>query len=410
MAGKYLVFGVGISVACLSGQSVAADGFLDGLESMVTNGSASLDFRYRYEQVDQDGFDKDAKASTLRSRLTLTSGSIGGFSALLEFDDVTAIGPDDYNSTTNGKVEFPIVADPEGTDFNQGWIQYAAGDSKGTLGRQRILHGNQRFVGGVAWRQNEQTYDSLRGQFKLCDSFDLDLAYVDQINRPFGPDDGAQPAEWEGDSFFARADYALGENHTLAGFGYLIDVDPITGYAGARAQDNSTTTFGVEYSGKLGPMNLMASYATQSDSGDSDLDYRTDYLLLEGGTTFGIIGLKVGYEVLAADDGVGFKTPLATLHKFQGFADKFLDTPADGLEDIYVSLNGALGPVKLAAIYHDFTAEDSSEDLGSELDLVATWPIDKRFSLQAKFASFDSDNKARFDDTDKFWIIAQLKL
>ena len=410
MKGNHLALALAFGATITAHKAVAEDSFLDGLQSMVTEGSASLDLRYRYEFVDQDSFDEDAKASTLRSRLTLKSGNFGGFTALIEFDDVTAIGPDDYNSTTNGKGEFPVVADPEGTDFNQGWIQYASGDSKGTLGRQRIIHGNQRFIGGVAWRQNEQTYDSLRGQFKLFDSLDLDVAYVDQVNRIFGPDDGAQPAEWEGDNLFARADLKLSENHKLTGFGYLIDVEPIRDYPSGRAEDNSNTTFGVEYAGKLGPVNLMASYATQSDSGDSNLDYDTDYLLLEGGTKLGVIGLKAGYEVLAADNGVGFKTPLATLHKFQGWADKFLGTPPDGIEDIYVSVSGALGPIKLAAIYHDFSAEDSSEDFGTELDLVATWPIDKRFSLQAKFASFSTDNEDRYDDTDKFWITAQLKL
>ena len=34
----------------------------------------------------------------------------------------------------------------------------------------------------------------------------------------------------------------------------------------------------------------------------------------------------------------GFTTPLATLHKFQGFADKFLTTPANGIRDTYIEL------------------------------------------------------------------------
>ncbi|MBE9539218.1 MAG: hypothetical protein IMF06_09065, partial [Proteobacteria bacterium] len=114
-------------------------------------------------------------------------------------------------------------------------------------------------------------------------------------------------------------------------------------------------------------------------------------------------------EVLGAGDGVGFKTPLATLHKFQGWADKFLGTPGDGIEDVYVGVNGKLGPVKLAAIYHDFSAEDSKADFGTEIDLVATWPINKQFSIQAKYAAFDSDS-VRYTDTDKAWVTLQLKL
>ena len=107
---------------------------------------------------------------------------------------------------------------------------------------------------------------------------------------------------------------------------------------------------------------------------------------------------------------MGFKTPYATLHKFQGWADKFLVTPGDGIEDIYVGLKGAAGPVKLGAFYHEFTAEDSGDDFGSEIDLVATWPASKYLTLQLKFASFSTDDSSRFDDTDKVWVSAILKL
>ena len=94
----------------------------------------------------------------------------------------------------------------------------------------------------------------------------------------------------------------------------------------------------------------------------------------------------------------------------QGWADKFLTTPGDGIEDAYVSVGGKLGPVKLAVVYHDFQAESSSTDFGTELDLVATWPVNKQFTVQAKFASFDTDDSARFGDTDKAWLTLQLKL
>ena len=118
----------------------------------------------------------------------------------------------------------------------------------------------------------------------------------------------------------------------------------------------------------------------------------------------------LGYEVLGGDNGVGFKTPYATLHKFQGWADKFLTTPGDGIEDLYVGLTGKLGPVNLGGFYHDFQAEDSSDDFGTELNLVGTWPVNKMLTLQLKYASFSTDNKARFSDTDKAWMTVQFKI
>ncbi len=105
---------------------------------------------------------------------------------------------------------------------------------------------------------------------------------------------------------------------------------------------------------------MDAAYARQKDAGDSELSYDSDYYKLEGALKFKPVTLKAGYEVLASDNGVGFQTPLATLHKFQGWTDQFLSTPADGIEDAYVVISGKAGPVKLMAVYHDFRAESAS--------------------------------------------------
>ena len=376
---------------------------------MATKGKANLDFRYRYENVDDDKFDRSANANTLRSRLTLSSATWHGVSGLAEVDNVWDFGSDNYNSTENGNTDRPVIADPTGTDLNQVWLKYAGENYDGTLGRQRILHGNQRFVGGVAWRQNEQTYDGFRAHWDPINSLKLDVSYVNNVNRIFGPDDGANPADLEGDNFFVRADWQIVENHKVAAFGYFLDVDDDGPYPPSKTVNNSSDTYGLEYKGKISFLNLSAAYATQSEAGDSELDYDADYYMIEGGMNIAVVNVKLGYEVLGAGDGVGFKTPLATLHKFQGWADKFLVTPDDGIEDLYVGATGKFGPVKLGAFYHDFQAEDSSNDYGTELDLVATWPINKQFSTQLKYANFSSDIDS-MSDTEKLWVTLQLKL
>ena len=154
----------------------------------------------------------------------------------------------------------------------------------------------------------------------------------------------------------------------------------------------------------------MAAWATQSDSGDSTLDYDADYYVIDGSAMAGPVTLGAGYEVLGAGDGVGFRTPLATLHKFQGWADMFLVTPGEGIEDLYFSIAGKAGPVDLQAIYHDFSASESSASFGSEIDLAATWPISQAFSAQLKYADFSSDDATRYSDTTKTWLTLQLKL
>lgn len=119
--------------------------------------------------------------------------------------------------------------------------------------------------------------------------------------------------------------------------------------------------------------------------------------------------VTLGYEVLGTDNGVGFKTPYATLHKFQGWADQFLVTPAEGIEDLYLGVAGAIGPVKLAGFYHDFTAEDSGEDYGAEVDLVASYAVTSNLSLQLKYAGFSADSDA-YADVDKVWMTVQFKI
>ncbi|MCB1696234.1 MAG: alginate export family protein [Halioglobus sp.] len=399
----------GLLLAGMTASSWGAEGITTSLEEAVKGGTVALDFRYRFEGVDQDGIDKDAEASTLRSRITATSGAIHGFTILGEADNVSVVGSTRYNSTVNDKTQYPVVADPKGTEINQVYLKYTADSGYGIYGRQRINYSNQRFVGGVAWRQNEQSFDGFRADWQVLDSVNVDYSYSYRVHRVFGPDDGVNPAEWDGDNHFLYVDWKVAEGHNIGAYGYYIDVDSQQGYGDGKTVNNSSETWGLEYVGKVSVLNLRAAYASQADAGDSELDYNADYYLLEVGGKVAGIGLKGGYEVLAAGDGTGFATPLATLHKFQGWADKFLSTPGDGVEDMYFGVDAMAGPFVVAAIYHNFQAEDSSEDFGDEIDLSATWPVNEHFSTELKFAGFSADGN-RYTDTNKLWLTLQLKL
>lgn len=368
----------------------------DALKQAVTDSTVKLNLRYRYEYVDQDGIDDEAGASTLRARLSWNSASVGKWQAGAEADYVALLGAERYNSTVNGETQYPVVADPEGFDLNQAFLKYSDDNLTATFGRQRNLQTDQRFVGGVGWRQNEQTYDAARAEFKLNDALSIDYSYVWNVNRIFGPDGGVQPSDWRSDSHFLLAEFALADDHKLEGFAYLLDFENDNGIP------NSTATYGVRYRGKLGPLKLTGTYATQSDYADSPLDYDADYFGISAATTFDPVTISVGYELLGSDDGVAaFRTPLATLHKWQGWADKFLGTPADGIEDIYVGIAGAIGPVKLAATYHDYRADEGSADYGDELNVVANFVIADGISGQLKLADYNADEFAT--DTTKIW-------
>jgi hypothetical protein len=408
---NFVKTGVVLPLLVLNLSGAYADaGWGDNLSNMVTDGKASVDFRYRYEGVDEGGFAENAKASTLRSRLTLESAAWNGFTAMLEMDDVRAVGVDDYNSTVNGKIQYPVVADPAGTDLNQAWLKYSHESADGILGRQRVLHGNQRFVGGVAWRQNEQTFDGIRVETESTDKLKLDFSYITQVNRIYGPDDGANPAVLDGQNFFFRGDYEIVKTQKVVGYVYLLDIDPQAGYGAGKTVNNSSNSLGVEYDGSFGLFSLGAALALQTDAGNSTLNYSANYYRIDLLLKLQPVNLYAGYEVLGGDNGTGFATPLATLHKFQGWADKFLTTPGDGIKDFYIGVNGMAGPVKLGAVYHDFQAESSAADFGSEIDLIATWSVNKQFSFEAKYADFSTNDSSRFQDTTKGWLTLQLKL
>ncbi len=364
----------------------------------LTDGDVKLHLRYRFESVDQDGIDKDASASTLKTRITYTTAPWQGFQGKLEFDDVTALGGEAYNSTANGKGQYPVVADPAGTEVNQAWIRYSQEPFSVTAGRQRILLDNQRFVGGVGWRQNEQTYDGLSATFNPVENLDLFYAYVHNVNRIFGPENMLEAPDFGGDIHLLNAAYDCDWLGRVSGYAYLLDFED--------AAALSSATYGVRLDGKYktGEHSLLytAEYAMQSDHGDNPASYDADYYHLVGGLALPQATFKVGYEVLGSDDGVSFKTPLATGHAFQGFSDKFLLTPPDGIEDLYVSASTTVQGTKLTATYHDFSAETGGEDYGSEIDIVVARKFCDHYTAMLKYAKYSSDDYAT--DTDKLWL------
>ena len=116
----------------------------------------------------------------------------------------------------------------------------------------------------------------------------------------------------------------------------------------------------------------------------------------------GKVTLLGGLEVLGSDDGnVAFGTPLATLHKFQGFADKFLGTPSNGVEDIYITAKTKVNGIKLAATFHDLSSDEGSIDYGTEIDLVAAYKVNS-YNFLVKFSSYNADELGT--DTNKLWL------
>ncbi|AMR68755.1 alginate export family protein [Aquipseudomonas alcaligenes] len=410
---KPTLLSLAIASASLAQGAFAAE----ELSNLFTQGKPILDARYRFENVDQNNDLRDANAQTLRTRAGFQSGQWYGLSGLLEVDNVSRIGDDAYNSTRNGQKEYAVVADPDGTEVNQALLRYDHKLGSAVLGRQRINLDNQRFIGSVAWRQNEQTFDGALTQLKPLDGLTLSYAYLDQVNTVFGPDNGrydnvTNPANIDGHNHLINAQYVFMPQLTATAYSYLLDLDNIAVAPTAAEGTLSSQTSGLRLNGVFAGVSYALEYAQQKDYGDNPLELDSEYYLAELGYTLKGVQLKAGYEVLGGDNGGGnraFQTPLATKHAFQGWADQFLTTPADGIEDAYVGVTAPLLGGILQAWYHDFSTEQGSDEYGNEIDLSYAHPIPGVKGLVGllKYATYDSDDKARTVDTDKVWLQLQ---
>ncbi len=408
-----------------AGQATEEEGATD-LSSAITSGKASISGRYRYEHVDQDNALENANASTLRLRLNYRTGRWKGWSAFAEFDHVFHVLIDDFNSgggTSPNRSEYSVVADPKGSDLNQLYFDLDPNDDwKYRFGRQRILLDNQRFVGGVGWRQNEQTYDAFTLNTDAIAKTDLSYSYLNRVRRIFGPSVDAGSDRLDGHLFNAKI--SINEGFSVTPYFYLLDYSfgditpPLPGDPDLRNPEDlrraasSTSTLGARLSGKhpmgSGHGTWLAEFARQSDAGENPTSYDANYLHLNGAYTAGNgMSIGLGYEVLGADSnaGVGFVTPLATLHAFNGWADQFLGTPGNGLEDLYATFKMKAGKWNLTFVYHDFSSDTGSTDFGNEIDVSGAYKFTDRYSLLLKGAFFSADSSSPKVDTNKFWVM-----
>jgi hypothetical protein len=350
-----------------------------------------LDLRYRLETVDQQGL-----------------------SAQLEGEAVIRAGPRDFNDTVNGRTAFPVVADASDVLLNQAilrWRPVAGLAAAG--GRQAVNLDNQRWIGSVGWRQNDQTLDAIRitaaPTTGAAAGATLDYLHAWRVNRVFGPD-SPQGIWHDTDIDGARAAYAIDGIGTVSAYGYWLDIP--------AAPSASTQTLGVRLAGEqqiaAGVKALFAGeYARQTEHGGNPGDLALDYLAFDAGIAHGGASARVGLERLEGDGSSALQTPLATLHAFNGWADKFLVTPPDGLRDLYVDLGyrfgegSPLGGLALRALWHDFNATRGSRAYGQEFNAQASYPLGEHIVLLAKIAHYDAQGFAT--NTTKAWFSVEVR-
>jgi hypothetical protein len=396
---KKIILASAISTALLA---VAMPSQAQSFTEFAKEGDVIAELRVRNETVQQDNAKDDAIAMTARARLGYETTSISGFKVLVEYDQVIAlqdeyfsknasIGPDDSSKS--------VVADPATGDINRAQISYKSDKFGATLGRQRIILDNARFIGNVGWRQNEQTFDAARIDVTAVENLTATYAYISQRNDILYNDTEVK-------------------DHLL-NIGYKTPVGKVSTYAYLLEEDDSEKTydtFGLRFKGKtaLDALDILytAEYATQTQNSGANgaKDNDAEYSLIEGGVKVSGITLLAGMETLGGDGTYGFSTPYATGHAFNGWSDQFLGTPANGLSDTYAKVVTKVAGIKLLAMYHDFSSDKDGDDLGSEINLLAAKKFDKNFSAGIKYAQYSAgDDIYAKVDTDKLWVWAEAK-
>jgi hypothetical protein len=389
-----------LAMALLSGSGAVHAAEAASLAEAVTGGRGVLDLRYRLESVEQDNPLEDATASTVRTALGYTTGSYRGFSGYIEFEDVSVLGEDDYNSTVNGKTAFSVIPDPEVTELNELYLSYKGESYTLKSGRQSLILDNARFIGNVGWRQNEQTFDMPVSYVNTgIENLKLTYGYMTGVQRVFG--DASPAGEFNMSNHILNAAWNF-DPFKLTVYGYFLEFDnePVQSLL-------SQQTVGLAFAGRNDGFSYALEFARQSDYADGASIIDADYSLLEAGYKFGALTLKAGQETLGGDGVYGFSTPLATLHAFNGWADLFLATPAAGLVDVYIDAAATLGGWNLKAVYHDFSSDSGGIDYGTEIDFLLSRKFSASYSGGLKFASFRSDSAPLYVDTDKLWFYFQ---
>lgn len=395
-----------ISVASLFPALALAD--MQELMTALGSGKSTMDVRLRVETAD-DSVNKDATATTARTTLAYKTADYQGFTGFIQFEDVTNFGQEKYNSGVNGKGTYAIIADPTLTQVNQVFVE-AYGVK---VGRQKIVFDNARFIGDVGWRQNDQTFDAISYTNKvLVPSTTFSVAYANKIHNIWG-----KIIPVSAPMLNMRYTKVMGDvGINASAFYYGVEYDAVSATNGNAAQNvtpaGSFQDIGLKLDGSFKDFLYDVSFAKQSSYADGTTAAVPDanYKDIQLGYKLGDITFKVQQEVLEA----GFKTPLATLHAFNGWADKFLATPAKGLEDTSIKLLAKYAGYNFVLAGHSFKTDTDSIALGTEIDVSVAKNINKNLGLLLKVAQYQGDTDAAkagvgTNDVNKVWLQAMYK-
>lgn len=468
---KILAFSIAITFAnhpAYAENSAVIDDytFMDAIKT----GKNLTSFRLRYEHVEQDGLQpatlpngttnptaakniKDADGMTLRSLVGWQTAPYKNFSFGVQLINVSKL-TDHFNDGTNStlingasnqtrRIEYAKIVDPDFTDINQLYVDWTGiKNTRVRLGRQQVNLDNVRFVGDIAFRQIMQVFDGVSVLNKSLPETEIFYAHFEEATQITSVQRG-------GDLDLLNVKYRISPTESLVGYGYFSNINNLgfgNAWFGAGTLNNngkpnldadqSNKTLGVRLDGThpLNPnfrVHYTAEYAKQDDYADGDKRIDAHYSRLGGGAGYDNFNLRIDHEILSSNHSqYAFQTPYGTNHLFQGWVDKFLATPRQGIKDTFVTATYKWDNVLFFADYHIIKSDDdfytvgsgnnaNGNKYGSEWNVAATWNVDKHWMAKVEYGKFTEDDhyaaaantinnaagiRGRIHDTEKLWL------
>ena len=386
--------------------------FLDSIKE----GKPMTSFRLRYESVNQDGNQagvgastttplKDADGITLRSLVGWQTSPFHNFSFAAQLIDVSKL-KDDFNDSTNAtlingasnqpnKVAYAKIIDPDYTGVNQLYMDWTGiKNTRFRLGRQAVNLDNVRFIGDIAFRQVMQVFDGISVVNKTIPDLEIFAAHMENVRQI------TTVLRTQGSIEMLNAKYRYFPTESITGYAHLSNFKDL-GFgnvwfgAGNPNANQSNQVYGVRVDG-IHPFNpnlraiYTAEFAKQTDfyGGDNRID--AHYYKLSGGVGIDNFSIRADQELLSSNNGLyASQTPFGTNHLFQGWVDKFLATPKEGIQDSFVTATYRYEDFLFFADYHLIKSDQDfnkvgggfGDKYGTEWNVAATWNIDKNWKI-----------------------------
>ncbi len=323
------------------------------------------------------------------------------------------------------------VADENGFSLHQAWAEIQLikeFDLK--IGRQEIVYDDQRFFGNVDWAQQGRSHDAAILKFEPTSlKLHLGAAYNQDGEALTGniltknTYKSFQYVWFHKDWEKLSASFLFLNN----GMQYIDETDE------SKNDTRFSQTAGIHLKAKANKFNFVSNlyYQFGNDVANNDLSaylvsLEASYSAMEN-LNFTLGGeLQSGNDFGAPTNGknMAFNPLYGTNHKFNGFMDYFYvgnHINNVGLVDIYGNVKYSFNEKSnlFVGIHKFFAAaeiiNESSKDLGFEIDLVTSHKLSEFVTVQAGYSQFFASNgietvKNNFDGNSNNWAWAMLTI